>query len=248
MSICNNAPEYRHPIHPVRQCERNKNTRSRVRLLQMRIYYLCAVRQCECIKYMRADFWPFYGTISTWLCVSFSHSYRTNRPLKKRPREEKLNWIPSIFTDIRAYTHRTVLQPKACKICYKWYISSAERGFVSVFNVGTVFFVYFFFSSVFSPLIFSSLLGVIVWIFAFRTIESLSVCANLLTLSLALRFWTANEPEPYVIYLLFIIKHLIIRIRTIRFTSIVAENNKSPLLVGVVPLFILCCAVRFPFP
>ena len=171
---------------------------------------------------------------------------RSDKKHSRRPRQrdrEKRNLIEfRRFLPIhRVHTHTSVLQPKACKIRYKWYISSGERGFVSVFNVGTVFFLLLFLSLLFS---FCS-----VWSFEFLRLNespsltfalALSVCANLLTLSLC-SFWAANEPEPYVIYLLFIIKHLIIRIRaTIRFMSIVvAENNKSPLLAWWCPYFFL---------
>lgn len=118
VSICNNAPEYRHQIHAHESVSEKKREK---KALQMRIYYFSVLYSCASLSVLN-----ICALTSDLFMAQFRHGFASRfhtrsapiRPLnrvatKKQPtteterqREEKLNWIPSIFTDTScAHTH-----------------------------------------------------------------------------------------------------------------------------------------------
>lgn len=102
----------------------------RKKALQMRIYYFV---RCDCMSVLNicaltSDL--FMAQFRHGLASLF-HTRSLNNIVKHwTAREEKLNWIPSIFTDIRArardrHTHSVLKQKRKIFAC-KWYISSDE--------------------------------------------------------------------------------------------------------------------------
>lgn len=169
----------------------------------MRIYYFV---RCDCMSVLNicaltSDL--FMAQFRHGLASLF-HTRSLNNIVKHwTAREEKLNWIPSIFTDIRArardrHTHSVLKQKRKIFAC-KWYISSDEPWI----RIGVCMWAYNFYSFSFFLSVNRSVL-----------FDSLAQCisSNGFTVQICSRclFFAANEPEPFVIYLLFIIKHLII--------------------------------------
>lgn len=142
--------------------------------------------------------------------ASLFHTRAAHTKTVNHSQREKRNLIEfRRFLPIRAHISPPA---KPCKICYKWYISSDERcicAVVLMWATDSFFSVDFVWSLVF---------------LAFNTVHhpSVSMCANVFTLSLQCSKWSKAVRNLFIIYY----QTFNNSFRTIRFTSIVRINRR----------------------